>query len=322
MPIIVGAERSGTTLLRMMLDAHPELAIPPETHFLPTLAELSAQDAEDSRDQTLKVITSSPFWPGMAIGEDALRREFEQIEPFDAGAAARAFYRSYARRFEKRRWGDKTPSYALAMGQLQGLLPEAHFIHIIRDGRDAALSMQQTWFGLRSAADLASDWRLWVGRARSRGARLDHYIELRYEELVREPRSELKRVCEFIDLPFDAAMLEYHRGASERLEESGLARPPGGFAPVSKEERLRPFRRANSPPDPGRIARWRVEMPAVERREFERVAGDLLAELGYETLPTLGGGRFLARLDAIRSRSMLYARRVRRRVRRFRARSR
>jgi hypothetical protein len=320
MPIIVGAERSGTTLLRMMLDAHPELAIPPETHFLPTLAELSAQDDEYSREQALEAMTNSPFWPGMAISEDELRSEFERIEPFDPGAAARAFYRSYASRFDKRRWGDKTPSYGLAMGQLQGLLPEAHFVHIIRDGRDAALSMQQTWFGLRTAADLASDWRLWVGRARSHAPRLDHYIEVRYEELVREPRPQLERVCEFVDLPFDAAMLDYHRGASRRLEELE-SRRPSVFAPSSKEELLLPARRAATPPDPARIGRWRVQMPAVERREFERVAGDLLAELGYEVGPMSGWARLLAPLDAVLSKSMLFARRARRRARRFRARA-
>src|SRR5579875_3206048 len=119
-----------------MLDAHPDLAIPFETHFLPEIAALSHQ--APSPEAVLQVLTAAPTWPNLGIGAEELRLALQRITPFSAADAVRAFYRLYAERFGKTRWGDKTPPYRRQMDVIQALLPEAAFVHLIRDGRDVA----------------------------------------------------------------------------------------------------------------------------------------------------------------------------------------
>jgi hypothetical protein len=102
-----------------------------------------------------------------------------------------------------------------------------------------------------------------------------HALEIRYEELVRDPEAVLRRVCAFVALPFDRAMLEYHRRAPERLAEHEA------HAQVSREQRLRQQEATTHPPDVARIGRWKSALSADDVARFEAVAGSLLAELGY-----------------------------------------
>jgi hypothetical protein len=196
----------------------------------------------------------------------------------------RCFYRLYASRFGKARWGDKTGVYLTIMTALQDLLPEARFIHIIRDGRDNALSFQGLWFGPgNDFADLAQFWVMRINAARQQAEHLPHYLEVRYEALVSEPERVLRQICDYIALPFDPAMLAHHDMAATRLAE--YTRPFGRPGVPADIEQFRTiYARAATPPDTGRIGRWRTEMPLEEQRRFEAVAGPLLRELGYETV--------------------------------------
>ena len=193
--------------------------------------------------------------------------------------AIRTFYRLYAKRQGKSRWGDKTPGYATKIRRIKRTLPEASFIHMIRDGRDVALSIRGLWFA--PGDDMASIARRWMNnirRTRRLAEHCPHYLEVRYERLVESPEEELRRVCEFIELPFETHMERYYETSRERLREMtppGLMDKPEGELPEM-------IRLATKPPQPGRIQRWRREMPAQERQEFERVAGAMLGELGYE----------------------------------------
>ena len=144
MPVIVGVPRSGTTLLRIMLDAHSALAIPPETGFLPRLAALDGV-AGDGR-AAFDAITGAETWPDFHLDATAFAAEIARLVPCTSADVGRTFYRMYASRFGKARWGDKTPSYGTDIDQIAGLLPEAHILHIIRDGRDVMLSVRGLWF--------------------------------------------------------------------------------------------------------------------------------------------------------------------------------
>lgn len=280
-PFIVGAARSGTTLLRLMLDAHPGLAIPPETNFIPRLVRTCGTAPTESGcfAQTLR---SLHRWDDFHLDVDALQRHVDLTRPFELGDGLRAFYSLYASRFGKPRWGDKTPAYAEHMLAIERLLPEARFIHVIRDGRDVALSLRDVWFSPASIEEAAGQWRERIQAARRQATSVGAYLEIRYEDLVCDSESVLRRVCEFIELPWSEGMLEYHMTASERLAELvSNVDVRGGTRTVPAEERRAKHAWTSRPPEPGRIGRWRTEMSDADRARFERIAGELLVELGY-----------------------------------------
>ena len=145
MPIIVGSPRSGTTLLRLMLDSHPDMAIPPETGFLTIGPDLALVEKDPRRHFAQSLINfppDAPGWSDFRISEEDFTAKIEALEPFTVADGFRCFYQLYAERFGKVRWGDKTPLYLLNMPMIESLLPEAHFIHIVRDGRDCAASLR------------------------------------------------------------------------------------------------------------------------------------------------------------------------------------
>ena len=295
-PFIVGVGRSGTTLLRMMLDAHPELAIPPETYFVPRLAD-KAGTSHLTPELLLDTAVSDHRhrWKEFGISKEEYLDRLRAIPKLNPGDAARAFYRLYAEQASKRRWGDKTPNYVQRMRRINSMLPESRFVHVIRDGRDVAVSWQRRLArrelpGLIPLERLAERWRGQILKAREDSAALAHYMEVRYEQLVLDTESTLRQVAEFIELPWDPAMLDYHQGAAARHRElvTGLE----GDARRRGEEQMRAHELTTQPPQPGRVGIWKDEMSPADRAVFTREAGDLLSELGYEvseaTAPTPG----------------------------------
>ena len=288
-PFVVGVGRSGTTLLRMMLDAHPELAIPPETHFLNTVIQASGR-IRFNPAAARRAIVKDPRrrWGDFGLDEDELLARFEAIERFNTSDALRAFYLLYAEKHGKRRWGDKTPDYVRKMRKLQRTLPEARFIHVIRDGRDAGMS-QNSRIAQRGkdpipAREMARRWRKRILKSRIDAAEVEHYIEVRYEDLVEDTESVLRRVCEHVELDYDPAMLRYHERAEERLQEMAGALPARKGRPEREAgERVAAHALTTKPPQSDRVAVWKRKMSESENAEFEQAAGYLLEELGYET---------------------------------------
>ena len=156
----------------------------------------------------------------------------------------RSFYRLYAQRHDKARFGDKTPRYVTRLNRIGGAIPEARFIHVIRDGRDVALSLNRRLVELRDSRPvpmgrLARRWRRRILNARANRRVADRYIEVRYEDLVADTEPALLRVCEFIELDFDSGMLRYHETAAERMAEMDRDRERDGRQTVSGEERMK-----------------------------------------------------------------------------------
>jgi hypothetical protein len=267
-----------------MLDAHPAMAIPPETHFAPRLIRrLEDLDADEARAEAHDLITTHPRWPDFGLDADELRRRFDAAEPFGAAEALRAFYGLYAEGAGKPRWGDKSPKYVRRMRLLQRTLPEARFIHVIRDGRDVALSLAGVSWGPETVAEAAERWVSDIERARKLARRLPHYIEIRYEDLVGDPEPGLRRACELCELDWVDGMLSFHEQAAERMGEVTRDFTRGGGATITAEERRRQHELVARPPSSDRTQRWRTEMPEADRALFEKRAGRLLRELGYPT---------------------------------------
>lgn len=280
-PFVVGAPRSGTTLLRLMLDAHSQVAIPSETHFVTEVVKAFKRRRRHP-EELVEMLVAHKRWGDFHLDRDELLERLRAIQPLNAADAVRAFYRLYAERQGKPRWGDKTPGYVKEMRLIARVLPEARFIHIIRDGRDVALSVIPMSWGPDDVTRAAEVWKERIERARAQTPYVPHYLEVHYEDVVRDTGSVLHRVCEFCELEFEAAMLAYHERASERLREKERDLPRRKKPPQPAAARMASHALAKRPPQASRVARWRQEMADAEVAEYERVAGPLLAELGYE----------------------------------------
>ena len=277
MPFIIGASRSGTTLLRLMLDSHPEMAIPHETHFfLPLIkGRIEARNAEEF----CNLVTGYFTWRDFDLDDTAFRRAIAGILPFTVPNAIRSFFTQYATRFGKSRWGEKTPGYFRIMRGIEQLLPEVRFVHLIRDGRDVAVSKRHLWFG--PGPDLAKqaiDWVNCIQRTQQTGATCAHYSEIHYEELVSSPARVLRSLCDVLELPYSPEMLAYHRRAPERLAE--LKGWPDRGVSAHEFQRLHAY--TTEPPHTDRIGRWKTEMSGEEVRAFEAIAGQTLRTCGYQ----------------------------------------
>jgi sulfotransferase family protein len=250
-----------------MLDRGPELAIPDESYFIPQIAQRHRGHIDvDAFVDDLRRLPALRDW---GLPAELVRPRLRPGATVADGIAA--VYEAYAEQHGKVRWGDKTPMYMQHLGLLESLFPEALYVHLIRDGRDAALSflavpegiMTETWGHPRDAAGFARQWRTEVIFARELGRKAGpkRYLEVRYEELVAKPELELRRICSFAGLRFDPAMLDYARAVD-----------------VSSKPHQQSLRR---PPTPG-LRDWRGQLPGSDVVAFERIAGDLLAEVGYE----------------------------------------
>ena len=282
-PFVVGVARSGTTLLRLMLDAHPDLSIPPETHFLLKLSQYSA-NVDPVAEGLDRIITSHFAFVDMGISREELLALWNDLPERSLTEALRALYRHYAAQRGKSRWGDKTPVYTSLVGWLLSTFPEARIIHLVRDGRGVAASRRNLRFGPGpSIRAQALDWSRKIRVARAQGHGHPRYVEVRYEELVREPESVLEQLARVLRLEYDPRMLQYHQSTGHRLAEFRDWVDETGTVMSEATYRRDIHRMAARPPAPERIDHWREVLTAGEIAEFEAVAGDLLRELGYAT---------------------------------------
>jgi hypothetical protein len=270
-PFVLGSGRSGTTLLRAMLDSHPQLAIPGESWFLVELEPRFRRRwlRRFDCDAFASEILQHERFQNWGIPEGAVRAALGASAPATYPDAVRVLYRVYADHHGKARYGDKTPGHVLHIPLIAAMFPEALFVHIIRDGHDVALSLREIdeW-GPRQVAGAAKYWVQHVEAGQAAGATLgaSRYLEVRYEDLVADPEGVLRRTCAFIDLPYDATMLTYYERADEVM--SAVALP-------HHHERIR------KPPTAG-LRSWQTEMAPDDVAAFEAIAGPLLAQLGYE----------------------------------------
>jgi hypothetical protein len=289
MPLIVGAVRSGTTLLRLMLDAHSRIAIGPETSFPETLyLEAGSLPGEVVAAR----VVEQPKWPDLGIDRGVYR---EACRGRSGAEALMLVWDLYGERHAKPVIGDKSPSSIRFLPSIYRVLPCIRVIHLIRDGRDCFASQMHGRFSLqsvaiRSPARQASDWRDAVAAGRRDGLSLPAYIEIRYEDLVCDTARVLEHICCFLGQDYEPQMLRYHDRAAERLAELGTRVVEAGRVQPAAVRRLA-FSLTQSPPDELRSGRWLETLLPREVDEFEAVAGPMLAECGYEPSAAILGSR-------------------------------
>jgi hypothetical protein len=265
---ILGAPRSGTSLLSRMLNQHRRIAVPGETkafvlldRLLPLYGDLAdpgnlARLIDDLL--SLPSIRELQPPPDRAALLGALERS-------DFGGVFDALLKSWACARGKARWGEKTPGNAMHWQSIHGYFPDASVIHVLRDGRDVARSLQAAPFGPKTTYMAAARWADYVARVRAIGRDLpvDRYLEVRYEDLLARPEQTLVWICGFLGEAFDEQMLRFHENSDVYDTDD-----------VNRRNLARPLLVGNS-------AKWRTSMSRTEIRVFEAVAGDWLALTGY-----------------------------------------
>lgn len=270
---IIASARSGTTLLRLMLNAHPDIAVPPESRFITEFYEGRAEVDADAFLARLETHERFQLWD---LPIEAVRSELGDDKTVAFRKAAEAPYQAWMHVNGKARWGDKTPRYIESIPLLHGLWPEARFVHLVRDGRNVALSYADVPFGPKTVAKAADLWARRVRAGLSSGRALDagRYLEMRYEDLVEDTEEQIKRLCDFLETNFDPAMLDDTARARGAIKERSAR-----FNPHITEK-----------PTTG-IREWQTQMPDDQVEVFETVGGDVLTQLGYERRfpePSLG----------------------------------
>ena len=266
---IVGCPRSGTSLLQRIVNAHPQIPITPETHWIPRLFEkrkgLTLEDMVTT--ELISRLLEQARFTRLGIGREELLAMIAGGRPVSYSSLVTAIFDSYGDAQGKALVGDKTPGYVRRMNTLHALWPQARFVHLIRDGRDVYLSMRHrplhhlkagafdTW-SEKPVLTAALWWELNVRGGRKAGNLLGAglYYEIRYESLVAHPREECETLSAFLGLPYDDAMLRFNETQRKKKERRPIT--PG-------------------------LRDWRTQMPAQDLERFEAAAGGLLEELGY-----------------------------------------
>lgn len=263
---IVGSARSGTTLLRVIFNAHPGIAVPPESRFV---TELWRGSDEVGVASFLKAMADHPQFRSWGLPIDDVRAQIGPEARVRYPVALAAAYRAYAIRAGKTRWGDKTPRYVESIPLLDRLFPDARIIHLVRDGRNVALSYANVPFGPKTVAKAASLWarRVMQGVRDGRPLGGSRYRELRYEDLVSDPERHVRELCAFIEIEFSPDMMEYTEKAKGFVFEKARTYNPRVLEKPTTDVRS-----------------WKDEMPAAHIEVFEAVAGEVLDLFGYERL--------------------------------------
>ncbi|MEO7269245.1 MAG: sulfotransferase [Knoellia sp.] len=187
---VVGCQRSGTTMLRLMLDSHARISCGPETRFLEGFEPILTND--------WKRLSQYGF-----TQDEWIRR----IRGFFEG-----IHGDYAKSKGKERWADKTPRYALMLPLILRIFPDAQVVHVIRDPRDVAVSHRKR-FGYWSCLKSTAKWPRYVGTARdaARGLPGEAYTEVRYENLVADPEATMRDLLAWLGEEWDPAVLDFDK---------------------------------------------------------------------------------------------------------------
>jgi protein-tyrosine sulfotransferase len=261
-PILIGGcGRSGTTLLRVILDSHPSLCCGPESNLflVGKTHRFSLEEIAFKFDLTVARISE------MERASTSLAEFIDRF--FAAYAAARG----------KPRWAEKTPKNVTALDFIFAHFPDAKFLHVIRDGRDVACSLRthprhKVVNDQLVPLNTRNPWELgvlrWVEDVRAGLAfRADPlYREIRYEDLVARPEPTLRVLFEFIGEPWHDNVLQFHAEHGSSRDVRKFPQNPEAIRPLYSDA----------------VGKWRTEMTSAETEFFKVHGGPLLIELGYE----------------------------------------
>ena len=265
---ILGAPRSGTSLLSRMLGSHPAIAVPDETKIFEAFVRLQPLYGDLREPARLRRLTRDVLgwrWIRRLPDPPGLDAVLARVARADLCGVFEALLETWAAQQGKPRWGEKSPNNLFHWPLIEAGFPRAIVVHIVRDGRDVALSQIAAPFGPKTMASAALRWvhHIELIRAIGRRAGPGRYVELRYEDLLARPEAAITDVLQAVGEPFDPAMLQFHRNAR-----------PVGTDPLNDVNILRPLQVANS-------GKWAAQAGADAIAVFEGIAGATLEACGY-----------------------------------------
>lgn len=282
---LLGMQRSGTTLLRLMLNKHPRLAVPDETGFIVafddkayfeswysgTLSKYGDLSIRENASALLDTISQFPF-SAFANGETKLDKNAILSHPIQRYEdLINAIMTEFAKTSGKQRWGDKTPHYLADPDMLWRTFPGCQFIHLIRDVRAVVNSSKNVRWASGDLTAIASDWNYRNIICYKVGQVLGpmYYMLVSYEALIENTRSTLADICEFLGEDYSPGMLGYHRDARDQVRVGDLGHHETTMGPLKKEK----------------IDSWMHELPEYDQVIVQTVAHRGMRIFGYEPLP-------------------------------------
>lgn len=271
---VVGAPRSGTTLLTRILDAHPAIALTDEIIFfdiiLKARAEVPALDSAERIDRLFELMPAMDhvrYWRGMEATLAETRRRLLAAPRPSYALLFLLLMQVHAEQKGARRFGDKTPWNVRHLERIVGIFPDARIIHLVRDPRANVASRRRLPDTSQDVLSNAVKWRLDVLAARrfAEGplATPARFHELRYEDLVQEPEARVRAICAFIGEPFAPEMLAFHTDHDVMFKDQPWKE--GVFRPVNT----------------GSLEQWRKALSPAQARLIELVCAREMARHGY-----------------------------------------
>lgn len=269
---ILGVQRSGTTLLRLLLDSHSSIAVPFESYVLLEFASKISSDYKDLQDisDRRRIITDLISSKGIKKWNPPIQLEDFDLETcLDYRSVVTKAFSVFARKSGKAIWGDKTPGTHLKeAAKLYKLFPDSKYVHIIRDGRDVASSIARQPWGANTYLSALEYWRdlIEISRGQLSCIPQNQLLEIKYEDLVQDPEKIIKDVLEFIGVDYEPSMLSnYYMNLDKKL-------PLSSFSYHTNLSRSI---------DSHLAFKWLRTLDPVDQALSYEIAGNLFDELGY-----------------------------------------
>ena len=265
---IFGTARSGTSLVSRIINGHPEIGIPYESLFYPTFygwreyyGDLG--EAENCRRLIMDVLSFDAIQRWRPV--PSIDEIMNNCEEFSFNGVLEGLVRAWLKTQGKQRWGEKTPHHAYYWKELLSGFPDMKVIHIVRDGRDVALSWKKARFGPRHVYPIAKKWVDYLQTIEEMRLTLpkEQFHQIHYEDLLEDPMFIVQGICRFLRVEYNKGMLRYYESQASYPTDAT------NFQNLSK-----PVMRKNT-------QKWVSQMEKDELRIFESAAGDYLEKYGY-----------------------------------------
>lgn len=267
---VVGVPRSGTTLLRLILNAHSQVSLGPETHFFKQVWEHKGQYGDLSDTNNLQTLWRD--YSGTKSFDDFAFDNPAQVEKHvmqvvrDYPNFLQALLELYANYHHKPIWGEKTPEHLLYVPQILQWYPNAKIVHVIRDPRAVCASLAKVPWASNDVVSNARVWNRYLAFAEGLETprQTASLLDIRYEDLIFNPEGILRQICAFIGIDFEPTMLSFYK-ESDKFVEKNEPWKNNVLSPMSADN----------------IDKWKTQLSPSQQREVASKARRLMLKHGY-----------------------------------------